>query len=148
MKKHIHAISGALALLTILSFWTATVTVELFGDIGQVVAVKQAIAYGLAVLIPMMAIAGASGASLGAKWKSPVVKRKMTRMKVIAATGILVLAPAAIFLAMKAGQGDFDTAFVIVQGIELVAGAANIALLGLNMRDGMAMRRRPVARPA
>jgi hypothetical protein len=142
MKKRIHAISGALALLTIVIFWTSTVAAELFGTSAQIATVKMAVVYGLAVLVPAMAIAGASGFSLGAKWKSATVARKKARMKIIAATGILVLVPSAVFLAVKAGQGEFDTTFVVVQGIELVAGASNIALLGLNMRDGLAMRRR------
>ena len=145
MKKRIHAMSGALALLTIMTFWLSTATVELFGAPEQIAAVKLAIAYGLLVLIPAMAVAGATGFSLGGTWKSPVIARKKTRMKIIAATGILVLAPSAIFLAMKAGQGEFDAVFAAVQAIELVAGASNITLLALNMRDGMAMRRR---RPA
>jgi len=145
MKKRIHAIAGALALATIATFWTSTVASELFGSPQQVAAVKTAILYGFAVLVPSMAVAGGTGFSLGAKWKSPAVRRKKARMKIIAATGIFVLVPSAVFLAMKAGQGDFDAAFMVVQGIELIAGASNIALLGLNMRDGLAMRRRPKA---
>lgn len=142
MKTRIHAVSGALALLTILAFWTSTVASEVFGSPQQIAAVKMAVVYGLAVLIPAMAAAGGTGFSLGAKWKSPVIARKKLRMKIIAATGILVLVPSAVFLAMKAGQGEFDTAFMVVQAIELVAGASNIVLLGLNMRGGMALRRR------
>ena len=142
MKLRIHAISGALALATIATFWISTVLTEAFGGPGQISAVKTSVLYGLAVLIPAMAAAGGTGFSLGAKWRSPVVMRKKARMKIIAATGILVLVPSAVFLAMKAGQGDFDTAFMVVQGIELVAGASNIVLLGLNMRDGLTMRRR------
>ena len=103
---------------------------------------KTGILYGLAVLVPAMVAAGGSGFSLGGTWRSPVVNAKKRRMKIIAATGILVLLPSAAFLAMKAGQGDFGTSFMVVQGIELVAGASNIVLLGLNMRDGLAMRRR------
>jgi len=148
MTKRIHAISGAIALAIILAFWTSTVVSEAFGSPQQIAAVKTAVLYGLAVLVPAMAIAGGSGFSLGAKWKSPVVRRKKARMKIIAATGILVLVPSAVFLAMKAGQGDFDAAFMTVQGIELIAGASNILLLGLNMRDGMAMRRRPASKAA
>lgn len=148
MTKRIHAISGAIALATILAFWTSTVASEAFDSPQQIAAVKTAVLYGLAVLVPAMAIAGGSGFSLGAKWKSPVVRRKKARMKIIAATGILVLVPSAVFLAMKAGQGDFDAAFMTVQGIELIAGASNILLLGLNMRDGMAMRRRPASKAA
>ena len=99
------------------------------------------------VLVPAMAIAGASGFSLGKGWRSPPCMRKKRRMKIIAANGILVLVPSAIFLANKAGAGQFDAAFVAVQAIELIAGAVNITLLSLNMRDGLALRKKPSRAP-
>ncbi len=143
MKTKVHALAGALALLTICVFWTATAMSELFGDAVAVSAVKNGILAGMFVLIPAMAIAGASGFSLGKGWRSPAVMRKKRRMKIIAANGILVLVPSAIFLANKAGAGQFDAAFVAVQVIELIAGAVNITLLSLNMRDGLALRKKP-----
>ena len=60
-------------------------------------------------------------------------------MPFIAANGILVLIPSALFLASKAKAAQFDAAFYLVQAIELAAGAANLALLALNMRDGLKM---------
>jgi Na+/H+ antiporter NhaA len=66
-------------------------------------------------------------------------------MPLIAANGIFILIPSALFLASKAGAGEFDTGFHVAQAIELAAGAANIALLGLNMRDGLKMLRRKPA---
>ncbi|HXX85674.1 MAG TPA: hypothetical protein VEN29_17060, partial [Casimicrobiaceae bacterium] len=41
------------------------------------------------------------------------------------------------FLASKARAGEFDTAFYLVQALELAAGATNITLLSLNLRDGL-----------
>jgi hypothetical protein len=42
-------------------------------------------------------------------------------------------------------QGSFGTAFALVQAAELAAGAVNLTLIGLNIRDGIrlahAMRR-------
>jgi hypothetical protein len=63
-------------------------------------------------------------------------------MPLIAANGILVLIPSALFLAFKARAAEFDTSLYAVQALELAAGAANIALLGLNMRDGLTMKGR------
>ena len=60
-------------------------------------------------------------------------------MPFIAANGILVLIPSALFLAFKAKAAEFDATFYAVQALELVAGATNITLLGLNMRDGLRM---------
>ena len=58
-------------------------------------------------------------------------------MPVIAFNGLLILVPSAFFLAYKAGSGDFDTSFYAVQALELVAGAVNLSLIGLNIRDGL-----------
>jgi Na+/H+ antiporter NhaA len=60
----------------------------------------------------------------------------------IAANGILVLGPSVLYLASKAGAGEFDSGFYAVQATELVVGVTNIALLGLNMRDGLRMKGR------
>jgi hypothetical protein len=143
MKTKIHAFAGALALLTICIFWSATVITELFGDAAAIAAVKNGILAGMLVLMPSMAAAGASGFSLGKGWRSPAVVRKKQRMKIIAANGILILVSSAVFLASKAETGQFDAAFVAIQAVELVAGAVNITLLSLNMRDGLALRRKP-----
>jgi hypothetical protein len=45
--------------------------------------------------------------------------------------------PSAFLLQAKAAEGRFDTAFVVVQAIELVAGAVQMTLLARNFRDGL-----------
>ncbi|WP_395450155.1 hypothetical protein ACHMW7_10325 [Aminobacter sp. UC22_36] len=142
MKAKLHAAAGGVALLTVACFWISTVAAELTGNAETIAAAKAAILAGMVVLIPAMMIAAASGFSLGKGWKSPVVQHKKRRMRIIAANGLLVLLPSAYVLAGWAEAGRFDTAFVVVQALELVAGAINIALLSLNMRDGLALRRR------
>jgi hypothetical protein len=144
MKTRIHAAAGAIALITVSAFWLSTVTAELLGDTATITTVKTYVLAGLAVLIPAMIVAGASGFSLGKSWKSPVVARKKRRMRIIAANGLLVLVPSAFLLSSLADAGRFDAIFMIVQTIELVAGAANIAFLSLNMRDGLSLRRKTV----
>ena len=64
------------------------------------------------------------------------------RMRLIAANGVLILIPAALFLAARAKAGQFDIAFSTVQALELLAGATNLTLLALNMRDGLRMKGR------
>ena len=139
MVRLVHPLAGTLALLTIVTFWLSTALVELSGHMPTIIMVKQAIPWGFLLLIPALAMAGASGHALnrGRKAGLGVVKKK--RMPFIALNGLLILMPSAFFLAWKAGQGQFDTAFYGVQAIELLAGAINIALLGLNMRDGLRM---------
>ena len=149
MMKMIHPVAGALGLAMILSFWLSTLLSELFADAATVALVKSLIPWGFLILVPAMALAGMSGFRLGKTWRGPVVAQKRKRMPVIAVNGILILIPAALYLSAKAQAGAFDTGFYIVQGLELVAGAVNITLLGLNMRDGLQLsgKRRRVPAP-
>ncbi|PLP57810.1 hypothetical protein CYK37_19640 [Mesorhizobium loti] len=143
MKAKVHAAAGAVALLAVVCFWLSTAAAELSGDVEAIAAVKSGILTGMLVLIPAMALAGASGFSLGKGWKGTIVQRKKRRMHFVAINGLLILLPSAYLLAGWAEQGHFDAAFVAVQALELMAGAANITLLSLNMRDGLALRRKP-----
>lgn len=141
MLKIVHPVAGAIALLTIVTFWVSTAGSELFGSEAAVVAVKTAVPWGLLVLIPALAAASGSGFAWSKGLREGLVGKKLRRMPVIAANGILILVPAALFLASKARAGAFDTPFYLVQAIELTAGATNIVLLSLQMRDGMALTR-------
>ncbi|MFV0476107.1 MAG: hypothetical protein ACK5MQ_18175 [Pikeienuella sp.] len=132
-----HPIAGGLAFLTIVSFWLSTVISELFTDAATVAAVKTTIPWGFLLLVPALALTGISGARLSLRRRGPLVERKKKRMPIIAANGILVLIPSALYLSARAQAGDFDAAFYAVQALELTAGLANITLLGLSMRDGM-----------
>jgi hypothetical protein len=58
------------------------------------------------------------------------------------ANSLLILVPSAVFLALKAHAGDFGAPFYAVQALGLLAGAANIMLLGLNMREGSRLKGR------
>ncbi|RWO54464.1 FAD-dependent oxidoreductase [Mesorhizobium sp.] len=136
MTKLIHPVAGTIALLTILTFWFSTVLAELFASDGTIIAVKTAIPWGFLLLVPAIAAAGGSGLALSGGRRAGVVGAKLRRMPVIAANGILVLIPSALFLAAKAHAAEFDSMFYAVQTLELIAGATNIALLSLNMRDG------------
>lgn len=137
MPKRVHAVAGGLGLLTIALFWSSTVLSELFGSAATVAAVKTAILWGLLALIPSMAAVGGTGFRLARGRQGPRVRAKRRRMPAIALNGVLVLVPCAVFLAMKANAGAFDTAFYAVQAVELIAGAVNLVLMGLNLRDGL-----------
>ena len=140
MLKTLHPLAGAVALATVATFWLATFLVELLGSPAAVAAVKTAIPWGFALLIPALAATGGTGFALAKGRRVGLIGAKRKRMPVIAANGVLVLVPAALFLAAKARAGEFDAGFYAVQAVELAAGALNIALLGLNMRDGMRMK--------
>lgn len=87
-------------------------------------------------MIPALAAAGGSGFGLAKGARGGLIGTKFKRMPFIVGNGLLILIPSALLLASKARAGEFNSLFYAVQGLELVAGATNIALLGLNMRDG------------
>ena len=135
--KKVHAVAGTLALLIILAFFCSTVIVELGGDIAVIAAVKRTIAYGLALLIPAMAAVGLTGSRLSSRSQARPILVKRKRMAVVAANGLLVLTPCALALHWLASSGSFGLLFYLIQGLELVAGPVNIALIALNIRDGL-----------
>jgi len=148
MTKAVHAIAGILAFSLVATFWISTVLVETFGGHAAVTAVKTTIPWGFLLLVPALALAGATGVRLAARMRGPVIAAKRGRMPIAAATGLLILIPSALFLYFKAQAGEFDTLFYAVQALELLAGASNIFLLGRNIRDGLRLSRRFASRPA
>jgi len=148
MLKMIHPVAGAIALLTISIFWLSTLFAELFGSEAFVVSVKTSIPQGFFVLVPALMTTGGTGLVLSKGGRAGAIGAKLKRMPFIAANGLLVLIPAALFLASKARAGEFDTAFYAVQALELLAGATNITLLALNMRDGLRLKGRLRRAPA
>ena len=148
MLKIIHPVAGVIAIVTIATFWFSTAGVELVGSEAAIVAVKTTIPWGFLLLIPALAAAGGSGFVLAAGRRGGLIGAKLKRMPFVAANGVLILVPSALYLAMKAKAGEFDTEFYAVQALELAAGATNIALLGLNLRDGLRMKGWLLARRA
>lgn len=149
MPTRAHLIAGVLAPLCIATFFLSTIFTELFGSNAAVAQLKSLIVTpGLWVMVPLMAAAGGSGMFVGRSRKGRLVEAKKKRMPFIAANGLLVLVPCAIVLNRWAAAGSFDTAFYVVQTIELMAGATNLALMGLNVRDGLRMAGRLRSSPA
>lgn len=142
MLRIVHPIAGTIGFLMILTFWTSTAVSEVFGTHETIAAVKTMILTGMYVLIPAMVIVGASGMSMGRRRKDAPARAKKKRMPFIAANGLFILLPAAFYLEAKANAGVFDSGFYAVQVLELIAGATNLALMGLSIRDGRAMGNR------
>jgi hypothetical protein len=148
MPKQVHFVAGLVAILSIAAFFVSTITVELFGSHEAVATVKALIVMpGLFILVPAIAATGGSGFFLSKSRQGRLVETKKKRMPFIAANGLLVLIPCAIFLNRWAAAGTFDTTFYLVQGVELIAGAVNLTLMGLNIRDGLKMSGRFRAAP-
>jgi len=145
--SRVHAIAGVVAFATILLFLSSSLVAELSGSPETIALVKMAIAWGLLLLVPALVATGASGFAMAGASPKGLLARKLKRMRLIAANGILVLVPAVLFLAWKAGHGEFGAAFIAIQSVEFAAGSLNLALMGLNIRDGLRLTRRlgPVA---
>ena len=140
MPKYVHRVAGIIATLCIASFFVSTLVVELFGSPETIASLKSLIvAPGLWILIPAIAATGGSGMFMARTRKGRLVESKKKRMPFIAAMGLLVLVPCAIMLNRWASAGSFDATFYAVQAIELIAGAINLTLMSLNVRDGLRM---------
>lgn len=137
MIRRIHVAAALTGFFAILTFWLSTISVELLGTETQIAFIKEAIAFGLFLLVPALAVAGASGAYMGRGSTDLRILAKKHRMPFIAANGVLILVPAVIYLDRLASRGDFGATFLTVQSIELVAGLVNLMLMSLNIRDGM-----------
>ncbi len=146
IARRVHPIAGGLALLTMLAFWTSTVVVELVGDRDDIVAVKDAIMWGLLVLVAAIAATGGTGFLRGGRSRNSRILAKKRRMQVVAPIGILVLVPCVLYLGLTSSPGGLGTYFYPVQAVELVAGTVNITLMSLNVRDGLRLTRRIGAR--
>jgi len=139
--SRIHLVAAVVATLSITSFFTATIFVELFGSVESISTIKRLVVEpGLFILIPAVVITGISGFVCAKGRRGGLISYKMKRMPIIAANGILVLVPCAIFLNLSAADGLFDMKFYLIQGVELIAGATNLTLMGLNIRDGLRMK--------
>ena len=139
MKARIHLIAGATAAAMIALFWLSTVISELSGSGALIVKVKTLIPWGFVILVPALAATGGTGFALAGGRAGGLVATKRNRMPIIAANGLLILMPAAFFLAHKARMAEFDVAFFAVQAAELLFGAVNLALIFMNARDGLRM---------
>ncbi len=138
MINKIHLVAAFIATLCIATFFTSTILVELFGSHESIATIKGLIVMpGLFILVPAIAATGVTGFIVSKNRKGHLVDNKLKRMRFIGANGLLVLLPTAIMLDQWAATGSFDTKFYIVQSLELLAGAMNLLLMSLNMRDGL-----------
>lgn len=138
-----HRVVASVSFMCVAVFLIATVVVEIFGNYHAVSEVKSLIVFpGLFILVPCIAFTGASGVVLLRSRSGKLARQKKKRMPFIAANGILVLIPCALFLSHCAAAGNFDGYFYTAQGIELIAGTTNLILMGLNIRDGLIMNGR------
>jgi hypothetical protein len=146
MLRRVHLTAATIGFLTILTFWISTVIVELFGSHHLITTVKQTIPWGFLLLVPALAITGATGFAMAGRRNERRIRAKKRRMPFIAGNGLLILVPAALYLDLLASRGDFGAVFSAVQTIELLAGALNLTLMALSLRDGLGLSGRLTSR--
>lgn len=138
MKQVVHRIGAIIATLCIGTFFISTIVVELLGSSTAIVTVKDLIVMpGLFILVPAIAVTGATGFAFATQRKGKAIDNKKKRMPFIGVNGILILLPAAIYLDHLATNENFGLSFYLVQGLELIAGGTNLTLMSLNIYDGL-----------
>jgi len=131
-----HIAATAVATLTISCFFTFSLIAEIIGDPLFIKQVKTGILYCLPIMLIAMPILGLSGKKLAGNSKNPIIQQKMKRMKLVALNGVILIS-LAIYLYYHAVYKTIDTTFLYVQIVELVIGAINLGLIGMNIRAGM-----------
>lgn len=142
MLLTIHRIFALLSFFTIISFWCSTIIVELFFHPEGVSFIKSLIVYpGLFILVPALITTGITGNLLAkSSAKKNLIKRKKSRMPIIAIFGIFILIPCAIYLNYLASISLFDVRYYLIQGLEIIIGGTNIYLMGKNILDSFQIK--------
>ncbi len=131
-----HITATIIAVITIGSFFSFSLIAELIGDDLFIKQVKTGILYCLPILVIAMPMLALSGKKLAGNSKHPIVADKMKRMKLIALNGVILIS-LAIYLYYHANYKTVDRTFLYVQIAELVIGALNLGLIGLNINAGL-----------
>lgn len=131
-----HIIATSIAVVTIGCFFSFSLIAEIMGNHEFIKQVKTEVLYCLPILLLAMPMLAITGKKLAGKSKSPIVATKMKRMKFVAFNGIILIS-LAIYLYFRAINNNIDSTFLGVQIIELLFGAINLTLLGLNIKAGM-----------
>jgi len=142
MKGKIHAVAGVAGFFLALSFLISTVSSELLGNPETIASVKRMIFFGMFALLPALVGAGATGVSMLGKRTESLALTKQQRGPIAFMTSLFVLLPSSYFLSSWASAKTFDTWFYGVQVLELVATCLVLAMISLNIRDGLALRGR------
>ena len=139
VRIHLAAAVGALALIA--TFLVSSAVTELTGSAGDVHSLRQRIVLGLPLLIGCLAAAALTGRRLARNSRAAVIRRKQRRMQVVAAIGIIMLVPCALILDARTAGASAGSVVIALEIAETLAGALNLTLLLLNVRDGRRLSR-------
>ncbi|MEM6925685.1 MAG: CDGSH iron-sulfur domain-containing protein, partial [Myxococcota bacterium] len=142
MKGLLHAIAGVFGFLCVAAFLSATVLSGLLGSPETIALVKTWIFRGVFLLLPALAGAGATGMSMLGERQEPLALIKQQRGPRAFMTTLFVLLPCGWLLSTWAAAGQLGLAYAGVQAVELATQAFCLVMIGLNIRDGLALRGR------
>ncbi|WP_407117401.1 hypothetical protein [Bradyrhizobium sp. LMG 9283] len=135
MAKILHPMAGATALVMIATLWISTVLTEVLASHASVTVIKTAIPWASCYWSRRC---GDRRFFLAKEGRAGLIDAKIKRMPFVAGNGILVLIPAALFLASNRVRLDV----LCSADAQTACRATNIFLLRLNMRDGFKMKGR------
>ncbi len=87
----IHIVATIIAVLTIGSFFTASLVAEIKGNIEGIKHVKEIILFSLPLMLIAMPALGITGNKLGGKSTNPLIAAKRLRMKFVFMNGIALI---------------------------------------------------------
>ena len=138
-KSAMHAVAGVLGFLLIVTFTISTGISEAFGSHETIATVKTWVFRGMFVLVAALLAAGGSGVSLLGKRTDTLALTKQKRGPIAFMTTLLVLLPCSYVLSRLASAGSIDGWFYVLEPLELAASTVVIVMVGLNIRDGLAL---------
>ena len=139
MKAALHAIAGVLGFIMISAIVLTTAITAAMGDPATMTSVGKGVFYSMFAMPVLLAAAGGTGVSMLGKRNEPLASKKQKRGPMAFMTSLLVLLPSSFFIQWRASDGLFDGIYYGVQGLEWVAGAFCFVMIGLNIRDGLAL---------
>jgi hypothetical protein len=137
-----HVMAAVTATAVVITFLASGAAIDLAGDPGDDRVLRGAVLLGVPLLIACLASAGLTGRRLAQGSWSAIVRRKQRRLQAAAVVGLVVLVPCAVALYHLRGRWGTSPEVVVMEALELVAGAFNLWLLVSNFRDGRRMARR------
>jgi hypothetical protein len=137
-----HPLAARVTLGLFALIWGSAVAAGLFADTELMVFIKEGAVWALFLLVPAAMLTAATGLRLGYGRPGPITERKRRRLRLIVALSVVVVLPATLALDALVQQGQAGSLlFLVLQGVELVAGLLTLGLMVVSVRDGLLAKR-------
>jgi len=132
----IHLAATMVAAITIVTFFTTSLTAELSGDFEIIKQVKFLILCVIPLLIVAMAVLNITGTKLAGETQNIQILAKKKRMKWMMVNGVGLIS-LAVFLFYQSHYRNMNSTFILAQIAEFILGLANLILISLNVKSGL-----------